>query len=36
LKIVYYAGHGRLTNHGQPAWTRYDPLKFGRVSEYPR
>jgi hypothetical protein len=23
LKIVYYAGHGRLTNHGQPAWTRY-------------
>ncbi|KAH7378069.1 hypothetical protein BKA64DRAFT_687860 [Cadophora sp. MPI-SDFR-AT-0126] len=21
LKIVYYAGHGRLTNHGQPAWT---------------
>lgn len=22
LKIVYYAGHGRLTNHGQPAWTR--------------
>lgn len=22
LKIVYYAGHGKLTNHGQPAWTR--------------
>jgi hypothetical protein len=22
LKIVYYAGHGRLTSHGQPAWTR--------------
>ncbi len=22
LKIVYYAGHGRLTNHGQIAWTR--------------
>lgn len=22
LKIVYYAGHGRLTNHGTPAWTR--------------
>jgi len=25
LKIVYYAGHARLTNHGQPAWTRSDP-----------
>jgi hypothetical protein len=23
LIIVYYAGHGKLTNHGQPAWTRY-------------
>lgn len=23
LKIVYYAGHGKLTNHGTPAWTRY-------------
>ncbi|KAG4439096.1 hypothetical protein IFR05_005438 [Cadophora sp. M221] len=22
LKIVYYGGHGRLTNHGQSAWTR--------------
>jgi hypothetical protein len=22
LKIVYYGGHGRLTNHGQLAWTR--------------
>lgn len=22
LKIVYYAGHGKLTNNGQPAWTR--------------
>ena len=22
LKIVYYAGHGYLTNHGQLAWTR--------------
>ena len=22
LKIVYYAGHGKLTNHGQPAWSR--------------
>jgi hypothetical protein len=22
LKIVYYGGHGKLTNHGQPAWTR--------------
>jgi hypothetical protein len=23
LKVVYYAGHGKLTNHGTPAWTRY-------------
>jgi hypothetical protein len=23
LKIVFYAGHGKLTNHGTPAWTRY-------------
>jgi hypothetical protein len=22
LKIVFYAGHGKLTNHGTPAWTR--------------
>jgi hypothetical protein len=22
LKIVYYGGHGKLTNHGTPAWTR--------------
>lgn len=28
LKIVYYAGHGKLTNHGQPAWTRYVFLKY--------
>ena len=34
LKIVYYAGHGRLTNHGQPAWTRYDPLDLDEVSKY--
>lgn len=26
LKIVYYAGHGRLTNHGTPAWTRSVPF----------
>ncbi|KUJ18943.1 uncharacterized protein LY89DRAFT_667987 [Mollisia scopiformis] len=23
LKIVYYGGHGRLTNHGQLAWTSF-------------
>jgi hypothetical protein len=23
LKIVYYAGHGKLTSNGQSAWTRY-------------
>jgi hypothetical protein len=23
LKIVYYAGHGKLTNHGTLAWTRF-------------
>ena len=28
LKIVYYAGHGRLTNHGQPAWTRFALLHY--------
>jgi len=22
LKIVYYAGHGKLSNHGQAVWTR--------------
>jgi hypothetical protein len=22
LKIVYYAGHGKLSNHGQAIWTR--------------
>ena len=22
LKIVYYAGHGKLSNHGQMLWTR--------------
>lgn len=30
LKIVYYAGHGKLTNHGQPAWTRYCSLSYSR------
>lgn len=34
LKIVYYAGHGRLTNHSQPAWTRYYSLGFKIVPEY--
>lgn len=34
LKIVYYGGHGRLTNHGQPAWTRLDPQNFNDLSEY--
>jgi len=27
LKIVYYAGHGRLTSNGQLAWTRYATFK---------
>lgn len=27
LKIVYYAGHGRLSNHGQVLWTRYVPSR---------
>lgn len=22
LKIVYYAGHGKMSNHGQAIWTR--------------
>ena len=25
LKIVYYAGHGKLSNHGQAIWTRCAP-----------
>ncbi len=31
LKIVYYAGHGKLTNHGQPAWTRCDQIQPTQV-----
>ena len=26
LKIIYYAGHGELSNHGSPLWTRYASL----------
>jgi hypothetical protein len=34
LKIIYYAGHGKLTNHGTPAWTRYDTPHCEGVSKF--
>jgi hypothetical protein len=33
LKIVYYAGHGKLSNHGQLLWTRLGILQFVIVTK---
>ncbi|RDW75191.1 hypothetical protein BP6252_06333 [Coleophoma cylindrospora] len=33
LKVIYYAGHGKLTNHGQAAWTSTDRFQGNGVTE---